>query len=128
MWLGYASDTLVGAGTGVEFIGIKDSCFSADIIANVMYAANIKDCERISFSVGAIWDYDRLNSGAVAVICNNTIKSRFDIGTTKKIAGSSSTTAFVEQGTSNYNLVTGTFDGAVTTIGAASNKTLVVLT
>jgi hypothetical protein len=128
MWLGYASDTLAGAGVGVEFIGIKNSCFSADIIANTMYAANIQDCERISFSAGTIWDYDRLNAGAVALICNNTTKSRFDVGTTKKLTGSPSTTAFVEQGTSNYNLVTGTFDGAVTTIGAASNKTLVVLT
>lgn len=65
--------------------------------------------------------YDRLlKPGGVAIICNNTQNSRFDIGTTHKVAGSSSATAFVEQGTSDYNYVTGDFDGAVSLIGANS--------
>lgn len=126
MWMGYASEGLPGAGVGVEMVGVSDSTFAADIIANTTYAANIQDCTRVYFGARTIWDYDRLLTSAPAVICNNTLNSRFDIGTTKKISGSSSTVAFVEQGTANRNLITGVFDGAVTTIGAQSNKTLVV--
>lgn len=121
MWLGYANAPDNNA-IGIDFRGLTDCSVSADMIVNVLFAANIQDCDRIGFRAASIDAYDRLNTGSVAIICNGTNHSRFDIGSTHKASGSSSTVAFVEQGDANHNLITGVFDGAVTTIGAQSNK------
>ena len=119
MWLGYASG---GNGVGVDIRGMDNMTFSADIIANTKYAANLENCDRITFVARTIKDYDRTLSGSAAIIVNGTTKSRIDVGTTKKAAGATSTVALVEQGAANYNLITGIFDGAVNTAGAQSNK------
>jgi hypothetical protein len=119
-WHGYASEGLPGAGVGVDIVGLRNSSFQSRNITNTQYAANIESCERFTFRVNTISMYDRLLTGGAAIICNNTIKSRFDIGTTERDPSSTSTVSFVEQGTSDYNQVTGVFDRAVTLIGANS--------
>lgn len=124
MWLGFGS---AGSSVGVEFSGMQDSSLNAEVIANTQFAANIANCQRVSFRAGIIQDYDRESTGGVAIICNNTTHSRFDVGSAAALPGSPSATAFVEQGTSNYNLITGLFDNAVTVIGANSNKTLTIV-
>lgn len=126
MWMGYALDANPGAGVGVEFNGIKNSVFAADIIVNTTHAASIQNCDKIYFGARSISQYDRQSVGAQAIICNNTTRSRFDVGTTEKASGSISTVAFIEQGTSNRNLITGIYDGSITTVGANTNATLVV--
>lgn len=125
MWLGYAT---ADDGTGVSLVGLDNCTFAADIIANTVYAANVQDCNRVTLSARTVRDYDRRLTGSTAVIVNNTKNSRFDIGTTQKAAGSSSLYPLIEQGTSNYNLITGVFDGSVATLGAQTNKTGVVAT
>lgn len=94
MWLGYAT---ASNGIGVEFVGMSDCTFSADIIANVVYAANIQNSQRISFSARAIKDYDRANTGSVAVIMNNADDCSIHGGVWTKSAGSPSTLAVIEQ-------------------------------
>jgi hypothetical protein len=118
-WLGYASDA---NGIGLDIQGITGGTFGADHIANVQYGINAQNCDRTTFRVGDINGYDHSATGGVTVICNGTTNSRFDIGSTKKAAGSTSTTAFVEQNAANNNHVTGNFDGAITLIGAGSTK------
>lgn len=119
MWLGYAS---ASNGTGVEMIGLRDCTFSADMVVNVVYGANIKDCQKVTINLDTVARYDRTNTGAVAIICNNTVKSSFRVGNTTKNPGSPSTTAFSGQASEDYNHISGVFDGAVSTVGANTNK------
>lgn len=121
-WAGFANDDSPAVGIGVELSGIAESTFAFDTVANTHFGLNVTGCGRVTVAVRSLQGYDHVNAGGVAIICNNTSHSRFDIGTCTKAPGSASSTAFVEQGTSNYNLITGIFDGAVTTIGANSNK------
>ncbi|WP_242076251.1 hypothetical protein [Brevundimonas diminuta] len=123
LWMGYASEAAPGLGTGVDFEGLEDCTFAADMLVNTDYAATITNCNRIYFGARTLAQYDKQHLGAPAIVCNNTVRSRFDIGTAVRDTGSPSATTFVEQGTSNRNLITGIFDQAVTTIGAQSNKT-----
>ena len=120
MWLGYANEGLPGAGVGVELDGLKDCAFSADMLVNTSYAALVSNCERIYLGARTVSQYDRLLQGSPAIVVNNVTRSRFDIGTTNRETGAPSTQAFIEQGSSNRNYVTGYFDGTVTLVGAQS--------
>jgi hypothetical protein len=122
-WLGYASEPLPGEGIGLDVSGMKDSAFTVDKITNVQYGVKLSGCDGIVARLGQISDYDRLLTGGVAIICENTIGSAFDVGRTRKASSSPSTVAFVESGTSNNNRITGLFGGAVNTVGAGTDKT-----
>lgn len=121
MWLGYATEGS-DQGKGIDLRGVTDCTFRADVLVNTDRAIELSGCDRVTIDVGSIKDYDRTLAGNVAVLLTNTLHSTVRIGTTKKATGGASTTALLETGTSNYNLVSGVFDGAVTTIGAQSNK------
>lgn len=127
LWMGYASEGAPGFGVGVEFTGIRDSKIDADIMVNMSTMAQIDNCDGVRLNVGPIKDYDRTLVGAAAILLQNSSGCRIDIGSTRKAAGSPGATAYVETGTSNHNLITGIFDGAVTTAGAGSNKTTTVI-
>lgn len=114
-WIGYANGN--PAGVGVEFNGMNDCVFNADLIANCVYAMNIQNCSRMNVGARLIKDYDRLLGGGAAIIVNDTTDSTFDLGPVRKAASSPSTTAIVEQGTTARNVYTGVnADGLIYTL------------
>ena len=121
LWLGYASEG-GGNGKGADLRGLKNCTFRADLIVNVDRGVEVSNGESVTIDVGTIGDYDRSLVGDSAVVVVDSLHCNIRIGTAKKSTGSPGATAYVETGTSNYNLITGVFDGAVTTIGAQSNK------
>lgn len=123
IWMGYAFQA--GNGTGAEFVGISDFTFSPDIIVNTVYAMNVQDCVRANISAETIKDYDRLVSGAPAIIVNGTVDSRFTLGTMKKTSGSPSGNSLVEQNTAARNIYQGAnADGLIATLAANGSRTI----
>lgn len=122
MWMGYASEAPPGNGVGLELTGVTDMAFRADMMVNMSRMAEITTCSRITLDIATISDYDRAVEGNVALLLVNSSKCTVRVGTATKQVGSPSVTAYLETGTSNHNLITGIFDGAVTTVGAQTNK------
>jgi len=101
MWLGYA---YAGNGVGLDMEGVSNCAFSADIISNVQYAANLQDCEHSSFEAKVIKDYDRGKTTSVAVIMNGSDNCSVQGGVWQKAAGSPSSAAIVEQNGASGNV------------------------
>lgn len=127
MWMGYASEGPPGLGVGVEMNGIKHSKFDADLMVNMSTMVQLDACDSVRVNVGPVKDYDRTLVGAPAILLQSSSGCRIDIGSTRKAAGSPTAYPYIENGTSNYNLVTGVFDNPVATLGAQSNKVGVIV-
>ncbi|WP_320196212.1 hypothetical protein RMR10_004715 [Agrobacterium rosae] len=122
MWVSFAT---LGSKIGVQFDGLSNCTFQADLLGAIDYGIFAKGCSRVNMTADTIMEYDNGLVGAPGILIENTTDSTFETGSMLKKTGSTAVGAIVETGTSARNtILRASADSLISTIAGNGSRTV----